>query len=607
MPFYAAFTDRFLSLCDRVLLRLKLWRDHPDLLRRTLRNSVPGQILVCALMGIVVGSVVIGVHHTIAYLHHVLYMISDDDHLSSAPTINRRLVILVPIIGGALVGLGVILHRRWNLQEVMDPIEANAIHGGNLSFWASMRLVWSVFLSNVLGMAVGMEAAYTQLGSSFLSSVGKFLHLRREDLRIFIAAGAAAAIAAAFNSPLAGAFYAFELILGIYTVNALSQVAVAALFGTVAAHVFTNGEPIFALPMDTADIPNWYYALYMLEGVGGAVIGIAIMYAVTQYEALADRLTMPGWLRPILGGALFGLLAASFPQVMGSGQGAINYHLHEIWPIWMLAALLLAKIIGAVLSIGSGFRGGLFSTSLFIGCLFGQMFGLATGHFLPSGEEHLDIFMLVGMGAVTASVVGTPVTIVLLVLEMTGNLPAMTSVLMGVLISSALTRHLFGYSFSTWRFHLRGLRIEGAHDVGWVQEIRVSSLMRTEIAVAPIGSSVALLMKMPAANTGDYIYLVDERGDYAGRVARRVLADAEATQVASLATAGDHYLMEGQDIRQALEQFSQWEAEELPVLGGASGRVPVGRLKEAYTLRRYAEALEKQSRLQLGAGLGVKA
>lgn len=582
--------------------RAREWRDNPDLLRRTLRNSRPGQILVCGLMGLLVGALVIGLHHLIFVARHYVYGTGIDEHLSSADALPLRMVLLAPVLGGTLIGIGVLLHRALKLKEVVDPIEANAMHGGQMSFLASLRLVWSAFLSNVAGMAVGMEAAYTQLGSSLLSSIGRVLHLRREDARIFVAAGAAAAIAAAFNSPLAGAFYGFELILGIYTINAISQVAMGALFGTVAAHVFTGGEPMFALALEAVAIPNWYYLLFIIEGIGAAVIGIATMRAVTHYESFGRRIALPGWLRPILGGALFGLLAMAFPQVLGSGQGAITLHLNETWPLWALAALLLAKIAGSVISIGSGFRGGLFSTALFLGCLFGQIYGLLVGHFLPEGAEHLAIFTLVGMGGVAASIVGAPITIVLLILEMTGNLPATTSVLMGVLVASGLTRHYFGYSFSTWRFHLRGLRIQGAHDVGWVTEITIATLMTTELATVQAGDRAADLKPMADAHPAKYFYVVDAENRYLGRLDRAAIdaatADPERT-AGAMAKDRDRHLFPQQHIRQALDQFTVWEVEELPVLGGTNGESLLGRLDEARALRAYAQELETR---QLGGG-----
>lgn len=575
------------------------WRDNPDLLRRTLRDSTPGQILICALLSIPVGALIVALHYAILVAHALTFDIDIGEHLSAATDISPRRLLLVPILGGLCLGAITWGMQCWYKRDIVDPIEANAVHGGRMSIFGSVRLIGASFLSNAFGASVGMEAAYTQLGAAIHSAAGKLLHLRRDDMRIFVAAGAAAAIAAAFNAPLAGAFYGFELILGAYTVSAISHVAAAALVGALTAQIFTHGEPIFALPLAQVSMPDWYYLLFVLQGIAGAFIGILTMMIVTRCEQLTRKLHVPEWLRPAMGGLLLGVLAMSAPQILGSGQGAINEHLHQAWPLLAVAGLLLAKIAGSALSIGLGFRGGLFSSSLLIGCLFGQIFGIGIGHFLPQGQENLDIFMLVGMGAVGASIVGAPVTMVLLILEMTGSFPAATSVLMGVLAASAITRHYFGYSFSTWRFHLRGLRINGAHDVGWIQDITVASLMRKDFLCTATTTPREELPALIPKGSGKRLYVVDDAQRFAGRIdANGITANHPGATAGELAHAPEHYLHEQQNIQEALQRFTAWEAEILPVLD--SEQRLVGTLSETYALRRYTQELETRNMAQLG-------
>jgi len=583
--------------------KLHDWRDNPDLLRRTLRDSMPGQILVCGLASPIIGALVVLLHHAILLAHTVTFGTDENQHLSSATNISSVRLLLVPALGGLLLGLITLTTNHLKAREIVDPIEANAVHGGRLSLFGSARLIGASFLSNMFGSSVGMEAAYTQMGSGIFSTIGKLLHLRRDDMRIFVAAGAAAAIGAAFNAPLAGAFYGFELILGAYTISAISQVAAAALFGTLAAQLLTKGEPIFALPLESVSLPDWYYLLFLLQGIGAALVGTITMMAVTRCEHITHRLKIPTWLRPAIGGLLLGMIAMAYPQVLGSGQGAINEHLHESWPMLAVAILLLAKIAGSALSIGSGFRGGLFSSSLLIGCLFGQLFGLTVGHFLPQGQENLEIFMLVGMGGVAASIVGAPVTIVLLILEMTGSFPAATSVLMGVLVASAITRHYFGYSFSTWRFHLRGLRISGAHDIGWIQELTVASLMRTDVHTVSDSVTYETLLPLIEARSSKRVYVADAQGTFLGRIDKKELHAASEKNLltaGALAKLPDQFLLPHQNIKQALQLFAQWETEQLPVVESEHSALVIGYVSESYGLRRYTQELEAHNLAQFG-------
>ena len=582
--------------------QLVTWRDNPDLLRRVLRNSSPGQLAACALMALLVGGVAAFLHVSLQWVHSLTFLLPLDVHLSAARNIPIGRVLAVPVLGGLLLGLLALAERRSHAEEIIDPIEANAVHGGRLSLLPSMRLVLATYLSNAFGASIGMEAAYTQLGSAFLSVAGKWLHLRREDMRIFVAAGAAAAVAAAFHAPLAGAFYGFEVILGAYMVAAISQVAVAAVCGTLTAAILTGRDPLFAMTLPALDIPNWYYLIFLAQGVLAALVGTFTMRAVTRTEYLTKRLDLPDWASPIFGGLVLGLMALIFPQVLGGGQGAINLHLHETWPLIPLAALLLAKILASAISIGSGFRGGLFSASLFIGCLFGQLFALFIGHFLPLGQEFPEIFMLVGMGSVAASIIGAPVTMVLLVLEMTGSFTATTSVLMGVLIASAMTRYYFGYSFSTWRFHLRGLRISGAHDIGWIEELTVAALMREDGHTLPAGASLEEIRAMAAPRSAKRLFVTDDAGLYLGAIDATHLPEPDADaaiNAASLARDPAQFLLPGQNIQQALHEFAESEVEELPVIDPATRKL-LGYLSESYTLRRYTQELESRNATQFG-------
>ena len=195
------------------------------------------------------------------------------------------------------------------------------------------------------GGSAGLEAAYTQVGSGFASKIGQNIRLRRQDLRVLVGCGSAAAISAAFDSPLAGAFYAFELVIGSYTLQYLAPVASAALCGNLAIKAISNGRPMFALP-PALSVESHDYLLFLLLGFGAAAIAIATMRAVTVVETTLRYHKVPGFLRPVLGGAAVGFVALFFPEVLGSGHGAISYQLEGSFGFQALAALLFAEDCG---------------------------------------------------------------------------------------------------------------------------------------------------------------------------------------------------------------------------------------------------------------------
>lgn len=568
---------------------------------KPLRNSHPGHVVLCILLGIVVGLITIFLHSVLMWIHQKAFNLEMDVHLSSATTINHYRLIAVPIIGGLVLGIYMLLTKRWKDREIVDPIEANAIYGGKMSMIDNLRLLLSTLVSNASGASIGMEAAYTQMGSGFFSSIGQRLHLRRQDLRIFVAAGAAAAIAAAFNAPLAGAFYGFELVLGVYNIAAISQVAAGALAGALTLRIFVSDNTIFSTLLGSMIIPDWDYPLFMLLGIGSALIGILTMKSVVKCEHLTKKLPIASWAHPILGGVLIALLALYSPQVLGAGQGAIDSHLHEKLGILTLCLLLLFKISASAISIGTGFRGGLFSSSLFIGCLFGQIVGTIASHYYPQSDFQYTNFMLVGMASVAASVIGAPITMIMLLLETTDNFAVATGVLAGVLVSSAITRYYFGYSFSTWRFHLRGLNILGAHDVGWIKEIPVQKIMSNVPLVVNSEISLAEFRKLVPLGSHKKVFVVDRNNNYQGiidvvQAYSHKLDKSLQTKVKKLAKGKDKYLLPHQDIKFALTCFKDFEMEELPVLErlGNNAKI-IGYLTESYVLRRYSQELELQN------------
>ena len=291
--------------------------------------------------------------------------------------------------------------------------------------------------------------------------------------------------------------------------NALAPVAVAAVCGALSQRFIAGPQPLFdvqgSVPLDVHS-----YALFGLMGVLAAGIAITAMMCVTWTERGLKHARVPDWLRPCAGGIALSTIAWFFPQVLGSGHGAIEFYLHTPSYLLPLVLLLFAKLLASAVSVGSGFRGGLFSSSLFLGCLFGGIFAKCVAFFEPHFAVQYVAFLLVGMGSVAAAIIGAPLTMVLLlVLESTGDFPVTVGVLVSVIASATIVRLTFGYSFSTWRFHVRGLGLRGAHDVGWIADLTVSRMMRSDAKLVPTSMS-----------------LKDLRAKYPPGTAKRVFATA---------------------------------------------------------------------------------
>jgi CIC family chloride channel protein len=571
--------------------------------QRSLRDNELALLAASAVIGIAVGTAVVAVQWIVQLLHEINFAIGADQHLSEGRVLAWWRLLLVPALGGILSGTVATLVRRSREREVVDAIEANALFGGKMSLTDSVTLTLLTMISTGFGASVGMEAGFTQLGSGFASRAGQDLRVRRGDLRTLVGCGAAAAIAAAFNAPLAGAFYAFELVIGSYTSAALAPIAVAALSATLVVREVFAAESIFTLDR-AVHIAGLDYALFAVLGLAAAGIAVATMTGVTWVERIFRRLKTPAWLRPAIGGLIVGLIAVIFPQVLGSGHGAIQLTLDRAIPAGVLLGLIAAKGLASAVSVGSGFRGGLFSSSLLLGSVYGgaavvMLQVTITG--LGYTQVTLDPagYMLVGTASVAAAVVGAPITMIFLVLELTGSLPAALGVMVGVIIASVTVRLTFGYSFATWRFHVRGVPIRGGYDVGWVRELSAGSLMRRDAHTAPLGMTIAdFRARFPIGGPKRY-FVVDAEQRYHGIV---LTADAHNPDlddklgqrtIDDLRFAEDTFLLPHQNIRVALNRFSAAEVETLAVLSDAGERRVLGFLTEAYVLRRYNQELER--------------
>jgi len=575
------------------------------LVRRDIRSNELAQIVLCGIWGGIVGAVVVAMHSVVLVLHRVDFAIKGDNLLSTGIGVDRARILFVPAIGGLILGGIAVFMRRYRNADIVDPVEANALYGGRMSLWDSIRLASATVLSNAAGASLGMEAGYTQLGAGIFSTVGDYLRLRRADMRIYVTAGAAAAIASAFNAPLAGTFYGYELILGSYTPVALAPVALAAICAALVQRGLGDTQPWFHVAGPTpVDLRS--YAIFGLMGVAAAVISIVSMTGVTWVERGMRRAAIVDWLRPCIGGVVLSAIAFAYPQVLGSGHGGIQFHFETRWALEAVIALLIAKILAAAISVGSGFRGGLFSSSLFLGCIFGAACVQAAAYFDPSIMAQRQAFLLVGMGAVAAGIIGAPFTMVFLVLEATGDFPVAIGVLVSVIVSGTIVRLTFGYSFATWRFHVRGLGLKGAHDIGWIADMTVARLMRSDPKQVPTNMSLrALREKYPPGATAR-VFAVAPDGHYAGWLDMAEVHDPQIDDVvdqgvvADLVRQPDVYLLPSENVRTALARFEEAQTESLPVLSGRADPRVVGYMTEAYAMRRYMQELERRRSAELG-------
>jgi CIC family chloride channel protein len=341
----------------------------------------------------------------------------------------------------------------------------------------------------------------------------------------------------------------------------------------------------------------------LVLGFFSAGIAILIMRGVTFVETTARRSIVPNVLAPAIGGAVVGMIAFFSPQVLASGHGALHLDLNANITIPALLLLIFTKSLASAVSIGAGFRGGLFFASLFLGALTGKLFAAVAGAVLPAGLALApEVYAVIGMSSLAVAVVGGPMTMTFLALELTGDFPIAMLVLGAVVSSSLMVRKTFGYSFATWRFHLRGEAIRSAHDIGWIRNLTVNRMMRHDVRTVLIDTDIETFRHDFPLGSTQRVIAVDAEGRYVGMIpVPEVYSDSFDTSdgehnIRELLKYQDEFLLPQMNAKEAVARFDRAESEALAVVNNAQERKVLGLLSEAHTLRRYSEELDRRRR-----------
>jgi len=454
--------------------------------RRVLRNDQ----LVLSILALIVGSAVGGaiiLFREGINLFQVLFFQSKSDALTlTAASLPWWQILLVPSAGGLLVGLFVyhfMPDRR--PQGLADAIESSALRGGRMSGMTGLKAAFVSALSIGAGASVGREGPAVHLGASIGGWLSKRLHLTRSLSRTLLGCGAAAAVAASFNAPLAGALFANEVVIGHYALRTFAPVVIASVTSTAVSRAYFGAYPAFVIEKN-AIASLWEFPAFIGLGIVGGLVAIVLIRGIGLAGDLSEKVPGPVWVRPAIAGFMVGVIALAFPQVLGVGYGATSQALAGHLLLWVLVGVAFAKIIATSLSIGFGFGGGIFSPSLMIGAMVGGAYGVIVTNILPAYSSGPDVYTIIGMGAVASAILGAPISTTLIVFEMTGDWELTMAVVISVVVAAVVTQQIFGKTFFIWQLERRGLDIEGGLEGVHLRSVRVIQVMSRDSEVVPV-------------------------------------------------------------------------------------------------------------------------
>ncbi|MBO9432621.1 chloride channel protein [Ruegeria sp. R13_0] len=459
---------------------------------RVMRRRGPSQIqfwFIALAIGIAAGFMALGFRKAIRSLQAYIYDTEDILLLHShAEKLPWFIVLIIPIIGGVIVGL--ILTRFTDdgrVRSVADVIEGAAVSDGRVETKAGIASFFASLITLSTGGSTGREGPVVHMAGVISTWVSDRIHADGITGRDLLGCAVAAAVSASFNAPIAGALFALEVVLRHFAVHAFAPIVIASVAGTVINRLEYGDVTEFTL--DTPGSLQFYVELpaFLILGLICGLVSLLLMRSIFFAEDFGNhvqaRLSLPGWLRPAVSGAMLGLLAIWFPHIIGVGYETTIRALTGDLVLTTAILFAVIKTVAVAITMGGRMGGGVFSPSLMIGALTGLAFGLIATGLLPDVSGTHTLYAFAGMGAVAAAVLGAPISTTLIVFELTGDWQIGLAVMVSVSMSTALASRLVDRSFFLTQLERRNVHLAAGPQAYLLAMLRAGAVMR------PIGDA----------------------------------------------------------------------------------------------------------------------
>jgi CIC family chloride channel protein len=582
---------------------LRLIRSWRESLRRVQATKL---IVVPSVTGVLTGVAAIGFVELI-HLVQWLAIGSTDLPLRVLPSLAWYHLALVPMIGGLIVGpLVHFLAPEVQGHGVPEVIEAVMLRGGRIRRRVASVKSLASALTIGTGGSVGREGPIVQIGAGVGSTVGQLLRYPADQVKTLAACGAAGGIAAVFNAPIAGAFFALEVITGNFAMPSFSPVILSSVLATVVSRAYFGDHPAFMV--QPYQLESVYEILtYTGLGVLCGIVGVLFIWTMDWFESGAARSRIPKMWRPAAGGLVLGLLVVLIPNLYGVGYATMDAALSGELPWQWLALLLPAKMIATSLTLASGGSGGVFLPALYLGSIAGGLYGTAAHHLLPEVSAGSGAYALVGMAGVLSAATHSPITAMILLLEVSGDYKIILPVMIVVTLSTMVGRALKQDSLYTLQLSRRGIALHRREDV-IMRTHSVGEVMRPPAHVVRDTTSITDTVQYFLEHEAINAYVVDAHDRCTGAISIHDIKDPEVLVLGPLVVAGDvaepnlHRVAPEDTLADCMDRFILSDDDELPVVNG-HGRL-VGVVSRRDVLRVYSSELLRHEFLGVATSEG---
>jgi len=561
-------------------------------------------LILAVVIGLLAGFCNYAFRQTIEFIHQLV--IGRGSELLQISfetwTPSRFGVILFPLCGGLLM----IPLRHFFAKDLSFGfahfLEKVNLRGGKVPGRTVLTRGLASAITLGTGGSAGQEGPIAQIGGALASSIGQTFKMSGDRLKVLVACGAAGGVAATFNAPIAGVFFAQEIVLlASFELTSFTSIVVASAMATVVSRALLGNHPEFFVPPYVIG----HYGELLLYVLLGLLVGFLAPLFTRVFFMVKDRfaaLKMPPLYRPLLGGVLVGCIGIAFPQVFGNGYGFIEelLHGHGVW--YLLVALIVLKALATAITIGSGLPGGVFAPSLYLGATTGGAFGGLIATLFPTLGVSPGAYALVGMGAFLSAVTHAPMTAIFLLFEMTASYQVIVPIMLTCVIGTAISRHFKQESIETEELVRAGIDLEAGKEQNIMRSLKVGEVMVRKPETVPENMTLRQFTNFVETTRHTNFPLVNAKGeltgiisvqDFMGVVFERDLMDLVV--IKELATTNVITVTVDDTLDQAMRKIGYRNIEQLPVISSTDGKTLVGLVSRRDMVSAYNRALMAKS------------
>lgn len=475
-----------------------------------------GFFLLALFTGLIVGVTTVALIECIVFLQDFLFAREDNtDRIAWLANKSGWTILLAPVIGGIVVGLILRHMPEQRFHGIADVMEASAMRAGKMDVRSGGIVGLATLVSLGSGAPLGREGPAVHIGASITAWLADKLGLDRTQSLALLGCASAAAVTASFNTPIAGVLFALEVIVGYYALRVFAPVVIAAMGAVIVRHSIYGNGPEFTIP-DYAIGSLWELLAFAVLGfVAALVVQLCIFLVIITQRGWAQT-GIPFWIRPTFAGVLIGLVALNYPLILGVGYEGTALALNESLEVKMIFGLLVAKTVCAAVALGSGFAGGVFSPSLFIGAMLGGGFWFLISLFGENLVSSQGVYSVVGMAAIASAMLGAPISTLLIVFELTIDYDLVIAVMLASAMASTSMQLMPYGSFFRWQLSKRGINLNTGRDQSLLRTRTIddlvsdnyieigpdASLKDVEAAMFAVKSYVAVIINTDKRFTG---------------------------------------------------------------------------------------------------------